>query len=117
MESTFFARYAALCKARGETPNSVAKLIGASSGSVTAWKKGTDPRNATLLKIADYFKVSVDYLLGKEDNLPTKVGAREITDEDIQFALFGGNDAITEKMYEEVKRFVSYLKQWDGYHK
>lgn len=58
-----------LCKDDGETPNSIAKLIGASSGSVTAWKNGSAPRNATLSKIADHFNVSTDYLLGKEDNL------------------------------------------------
>ena len=33
MGSSFFERYAELCKAKKETPNSVAKAIGASSGS------------------------------------------------------------------------------------
>lgn len=66
MGNTFFDRYAELCKTAGETPNSVAKIIGASSGSVTAWKNGTEPRNTTLSKIADYFGVSTDYLLGKD---------------------------------------------------
>lgn len=66
MGSIFFERYAELCKSVGETPNSVAKIIGASSGSVTAWKNGAEPRNTTLSKIADYFSVSTDYLLGKE---------------------------------------------------
>ena len=76
MGSMFFERFSALCKERGETPNSVAKLIGASSGSVTAWKKGTDPRNATLAKIADHFEVTTDYLLGKENKAPTFTGER-----------------------------------------
>lgn len=66
MDNYFFARYMELCKSAGETPNSVAKTIGASSGSVTAWKNGTEPRYSTVLKIANYFKVSVDFLLGKE---------------------------------------------------
>ena len=64
MASSFFERYMELCKQAGETPNSVAKIIGASSGSVTAWKNGTDPRFATVRKIAEYFHVSSDYLLG-----------------------------------------------------
>lgn len=72
MGNIFFERYAELCKAVGETPNSVAKTIGASSGSVTAWKNGTEPRNKTLSKIADYFGVSTDYLLGKDtEKAPT----------------------------------------------
>lgn len=79
MGNVFFERYAALCKERGETPNSVAKIIGASSGSVTAWKNGTAPRNATLAKIADYFGVSTDYLLGKE-KMPLVNEDKELTE-------------------------------------
>lgn len=64
MNFSFFERYAELCKSIGETPNSVAKAVGASSGSVTAWKNGTEPRYSTVVKIADYLGVSTDYLLG-----------------------------------------------------
>lgn len=112
MGSMFFERFSALCKEHNETPNSVAKIIGASSGSVTAWKKGTDPRNATLTKIADYFGVSTDFLLGKEnEKAPTMAGERSVSDDDIKFALFGGDGDITDAMYEEVKRFAAFVKQ------
>ena len=111
MGSMFFDRYSALCKKHDETPNSVAKKIGASSGSVTAWKKGTDPRNATLAKIADYFGVSTDYLLGKEsEKAPAESGKRTVSDEEIKFALFGGDGEITDAMYEEVKNFAAFVK-------
>lgn len=73
MASRFFERYLELCKQAGETPNSVAKVIGASSGSVTAWKNGTEPRYSTLVKIADYFGVPMDYFV------PTPHGTIEIT--------------------------------------
>jgi len=68
MGNTFFERFYELCKERGETPNSVARKIGGSSGSVTAWKKGTVPRGVTLTKLADYFNVSVDYLICQTDD-------------------------------------------------
>ncbi len=111
MGSMFFERYSALCKEHDETPNSVAKKIGASSGSVTAWKKGTDPRNATLAKIADYFGVSTDYLLGKEnEKAPAESGKRAVSDDDIKFALFGGDGVITDAMFEEVKNFAAFVK-------
>lgn len=80
MGNSFFDRYAELCKTKGETPNSVAKIIGASSGSVTAWKNGTEPRYSTVAKIADFFEVSIDYLLGKETEKPLINGDEELTE-------------------------------------
>ena len=110
MGSSFFERYAELCKAKKETPNSVAKAIGASSGSVTAWKNGTEPRYSTVVKIADYLSVTTDYLLGKE-KAPADIGKRSVSDDDIKFALFGGDGEITDAMYEEVKKFAAFVKQ------
>ena len=56
-----------LCKQNGKSPNAVAKELSIASGTVTEWKKGNrNPQNATLKKISDYFNVSVDYLLGNE---------------------------------------------------
>lgn len=75
MSNTFFDRYAELCRSSGETPNSVAKSLGIPSGSITAWKNGSQPRNKTLAKIADYFNVSTDYLLGQEKT-PADTGKR-----------------------------------------
>lgn len=63
----FFEIFAKLCAEIGKSPNGVAKELSISSGSVSEWKKGRSPQNATLLKIAKYFDVSVDYLLGKTD--------------------------------------------------
>jgi transcriptional regulator with XRE-family HTH domain len=51
-------------------PNPVAKELGLSSGSVTSWKNGKVPHYSTLLKIADYFNVSVDYLLTGQKETP-----------------------------------------------
>ena len=65
MGNIFFERFAELCKEIGETPNSIAREIGASSGSVTAWKNGAEPRYSTVSKIADHLNTSVDYLLGR----------------------------------------------------
>ena len=67
-------------------------------------------RIETVQKIADYLNVSVSTLLGEEEkNAPSERGS--VTDEDIKFALFGGDGEITDEMYEEVKRFAAYLKE------
>ena len=62
----FFDVYRELCATRKKTPNGVAKELGFPSSSVTQWKKGSTPRPAALQEIADYFGVSVSYLLGAE---------------------------------------------------
>ena len=109
MGNVFFERYAALCKERGETPNSVAKIIGASSGSVTAWKNGTAPRNATLAKIADYFGVSTDYLLGKE-KAPTISGEHDILD-DVDVAFYGEYKELGDDDKETIRSMVRIMRE------
>ena len=63
----FWEIYVKLCQQNGESPNAVAKKLSITSGTVSGWKLGNrQPQNATLKKIAGYFNVSTDYLLGKE---------------------------------------------------
>ena len=61
----FWTRFIELCNEAGKSPNAVAAACGVkSSGTVTGWSKGSVPRSPILHKMADYFHVSVDYLLG-----------------------------------------------------
>jgi transcriptional regulator with XRE-family HTH domain len=63
----FFKQFKRLCEEHNTSPNGVAKILNISSGSVTAWKRdGSVPYAKTLQKIADYFGVTTDYLLGNE---------------------------------------------------
>lgn len=61
----FWEQYEELCSMNGRKPFSVGVELGYSNGSVAQWKKGSMPKRETLKRIADYFDVSVDYLLGK----------------------------------------------------
>lgn len=63
----FFDVFCQLCKEKGMSANGVAKDLSIASGTVSEWKKGRSPQNATLLRIANYFGVSIDYLLGKSE--------------------------------------------------
>lgn len=61
----FWDIFVRLCQAKGVSPNAVARFVGVkSTGTVSAWKKGTLPRDGVLAMIADYFNVTTDYLLG-----------------------------------------------------
>lgn len=92
----FWENFLKLCNEFNKSPNAVAKELGITSGTVTAWKKGGVPYDRTKQKIADYFGVSVGYLLGEpiKEKAPTGV-----TDE--------GED-------ELLKRTILYLEE-NGY--
>lgn len=62
----FWQTFSELCNKSGIKPNPLGKILGISSGSLTNWKNGSLPNGETLLQIADYFHVSVDYLLGRD---------------------------------------------------
>jgi len=42
---------------------------------------------------------------------PTAYGERSVSDDDIKFALFGGDGDITDAMYDEVRKFAAFVKQ------
>ena len=64
----FWINFNSLCEQNGKTPNSVCKDLGFSNATATHWKNGTPPGSKSLAKIAEYFNVSTDYLLGKAEN-------------------------------------------------
>ena len=87
--------------------------LGMSRSFMTELRKGRikSIRMETALKIAQYLDVPVARLLDGTENGPSPEGARTVSDEDIKFALFGGDGEITDEMYAEVKRFAAYLKE------
>lgn len=63
----FWERFLEECTLMGKKPNPVGKELGVSSGTITGWKNGALPKPEILSRIASYFDVSVDYLIGKTD--------------------------------------------------
>lgn len=55
-----------LCNERGEPPTVVCRKLGLSGAAFSEWNENSVPRRATLERVADYFGVSVEYLLGKQ---------------------------------------------------
>ena len=74
----FFDIFYDLCKKKGISCKKAAEDIGLSNSITTKWKKtGATPGGDTLQRIAEYFGVSIDYLLGKEaKSTPATGGGR-----------------------------------------
>lgn len=46
----------------------LAKIIGVSQKAIDYWERGiNEPKASYIIKLADYFGVSADYLLGREN--------------------------------------------------
>ena len=67
--SELYNRIEELCQKHGTNVTTMCKESGAPRGSLTDLKMGRTSRlnSTTLSKIGEYFGVSVDFLLGKED--------------------------------------------------
>lgn len=104
----FFDVYKALCAEKDMSPNGVAKEIGIASPSVTQWKHGSTPRPAVLQRIAEYFGVSVSYLLtGEEQKESPPQGGEPPTIEDWEKALEGkSKEELKEIMDIVMKKFM-----------
>ena len=63
----FFARLKKLCDERSISPYKACTDVGLNRAAVAKWKKGSKPNGSTAMKLAEYFNVSVDYLLGQDD--------------------------------------------------
>ena len=65
----FYDKFVSLCASVGKKPTPVAQELGISKGTAASWKRrGNDPTDAYLVKIANYFGVSVDDLRGDTEN-------------------------------------------------
>lgn len=83
--------------------NQLAGQLGISQQTVAKWESGqAAPKPAMIKRIAEFFDVSADYLLGIKP---------KVDDQDIIAALFGRTDDVTDDMYSDVKRFAEFVKQ------
>lgn len=103
---TFYDRFVQICSLRGISPTKAAQDAGISKSLVTKWKTQgiTQPTGAVIAKLAAYFDLSIPELMGE-------AAQPAVTEEDIKFALFGGDGEITDEMYEEVRSFAAFVKE------
>lgn len=108
----FYDVYIQLCIEKGISPSKAAQEIGFNKSSITNWKNnGYTPRQEILMKIAEYFNVSTDYLLGKTDekNKPT-TDCDKLNEDDIKVALFDGDKNVPDEAWDDVKDYIKFIK-------
>lgn len=90
MKRLFYENFISICKANGKKPTNVIAELGLSAGNLSKWKNGVVPKGNTLEKLATYFSVTSDSLLGlkqnEEDTLTQHLlnEVRSLSDEDLQ---------------------------------
>ncbi|MCI8387130.1 MAG: helix-turn-helix transcriptional regulator [Clostridiales bacterium] len=87
------------------TQSDMSAILGISRQAYSNYELGNREADySTLSKLADYFGVSVDYLLGRDT-------PESSSDDNVKVALFGGDGEVTDEMWEEVKNFTEYIKE------
>lgn len=107
----FSIRLKELREKKGISQRELAKDLGVSQGTVGNWESATrEPNFETVKRIAEYFGVSTDYILGTEVAKDGHVA--NPTDDEIKFALFGGTEGgDIEEAWDDVKGFVQFIRQ------
>lgn len=60
----FWDNFLAECAKKGKSPAVVAEELGFSNSATTCWKNGSLPRMSSRKKLADYFNITVEELMG-----------------------------------------------------
>lgn len=97
-----FDRVKKLSDERGENLKTVAHKLGFSENAFYKWKSQS-PKSETLQKVADYFDVSTDYLLGRTDK-------KHLDDIQTIAAHHEGEDW-TEEELEDIEQFKEFIRQ------
>lgn len=110
----FYDLFCELCKKKGVSVTKATVEIGLSRTIGSAWKnRGLTPKGDTLTKIAEYFGVTTDYLLGSEtEKAPTHKGERSVSDDDIKAAFFEGAEDLSkeemDEMWDDARDYIQY---------
>lgn len=106
----FYDLYNFLCKQAQKKPYTVAKEIGLTNSNVAQWKKGSTPRPEVIKKIADYFGVSVEFLLEQKEK-PSADG-EELTPEEKE--LYEILDSCGPDMVKAILEVAKIIKNREG---
>ena len=85
------------------------ETLGFGNGVINRWRNNT-PGSDKLKKVADYFNISVDYLLGRTDN----PNSNNLEEDEITTFFRVNTEDLTEsekdQLREELKEYLEFMK-------
>lgn len=101
-----------LLQIKGVSTYKVAKETGIPQQTFSKWKKGiSTPKADKLQKIADYFGVTIDYLLGNTDDINQKPGQDNIKFDDFSYAMYNESKELSEADKQRLLTFARMLRE------
>ena len=111
----FLDRVLQLIKEKGISKNKFLKDINLSKNSIDNWeKRGNIPPGDVIAKIAQYFNVSTDYILGLTDSATPYAQQGEILS-DPEHELLSGYRQLDESDQGEVRGYIKGMLNKDKY--
>lgn len=105
----FSDRIKTLRKEKNMTQKQLANLLNLSSNAVCEWEKcRSEPSYETLIKIAGFFDVSTDYLLGREDDFGV-VNTEEFLCNKDEYEVLNLYKALTPPIRKAIKETLKNL--------
>ncbi len=112
-----------LCAEKGVTPYRVCKETGLTTSTISNWKAGRySPKQDKLQKIADFFSVSIEYLMTGEEkeavpiyytNEETAAVAKKLFEEDkVLFEVYRSSDK--DRLVEYAKKLKALRDMEEG---
>lgn len=97
-----YERISELAKKQGVSVPQLSENLGLSRNAIYQWKTSS-PKADTLQKVADYFGVTTDYLLGRDE-------PEIIEDDKLKVIASHIDDDVTEDDMQEILNFIEFIK-------
>jgi len=109
----FYDNFVKLCNSVNKSPSAVVLEIGLQKSTVTRWKKGSMPTDATAQKIADYFGISVPEIMSGKKEKASSLNEKkpeDITFDDFTYALLDESKELTEENKDKLLEMARFFK-------
>ena len=103
---TIYGRIKELAERQKLSIRSLEEKLGYGNGTIRRWEKQV-PGVDKVQKVADYFNVSVDYLLGREDTA-------EVNDDHLKVVAAHIDNDATEEEINEILNFIDFVQSKRG---